>query len=49
MDLKQLEKEWSKKDNGQGELQAKIWDRKAEQYKENQFQIQKKILFETDL
>lgn len=34
MNLKQLEKEWSKKDNGQGELQAKIWDRKAEQYKE---------------
>lgn len=34
MDLKQLEKEWSKGDIGQGELQAKIWDRKAEQYKE---------------
>lgn len=30
MDLKQLEKDWSKKDNGQGELQAKIWDRKAD-------------------
>ena len=34
MNLEQLEKEWSKKDNGQGELQAKLWDKKAGQYKE---------------
>ncbi len=34
MNLEQLEKEWSKKDNRQGELQAKLWDKKAGQYKE---------------
>lgn len=34
MDLKQLEKEWSGKNGDQGEMQAKLWDKKAGEYKE---------------
>ena len=44
MDLKQLEKEWSKGDIGQGELQAKIWDRKQSSIRKNQFKSRKSFL-----
>lgn len=45
MNLEQLEKEWSKKDNGQGELQAKLWDKRQDSIRKNLFQHRKKILF----